>query len=181
MKTKTMNEDLEAPTALQSALTGYELACTDLAEQKAQIAALRTRVAELAGAVADTRERAAQKPCMSALSLEDIKKLSAKQAALFQELSGLQSAHDCAIKELYDLEREQEGLRLFKVDTAQHVWATLYRDLLKAVDLGMVARLFAAGCMAGMQRTSISDDLLGDDSLDANLVEGLAQQFGLPL
>ena len=181
MKTKTMNEDLEAPTALQSALTGYELACTDLAEQKAQIAALRTRVAELAGAVADTREKAAQKPCMSSLSLDDIKKLSAKQAALFQELSGLQAAHDCAVKELHDLEREQEGLRLFKVDTAQHVWATLYQDLLKAVDLDLLAKVTAAGFMAGMQRSSISDDLLGEDSLDANLVEGLAQQFGLPL
>ena len=181
MKTKTMNEDLEAPSALQSALTGYELACADLAEQKAQIAALRTRVAELAGAVADTREKAAQKPCMASLSLDEIKKLSAQQATLFQELSGLQAAHDCAIKELYDLEREQEGLRLFKVDTAQHVWATLYQDLLKAVDLDAIKKLVAAGFMAGMQRSSICDDLLGEDSLDANLVEGLAQQFGLAL
>lgn len=182
MKTKTMNEDLEAPTALQAALTGYELACSDLAEQKAQMAALRTRVAELAGAVADTRERAAQKPCMAALSLEDIKKLSAKQATLFQELSGLEAAQSCAVKELHDLEREQEGLRLFKVDTAQHVWATLYQDLLKAVDLDALKRLVATGFMAGMSRRALCDDLLGeDDAIDAGVVEGLSQQFGLPL
>lgn len=175
-----MNKDLE-PTALQSALTGYELACTDLAEQRARIATLRTRVAELAGAVADTREKAAQKPCMSSLSLEDIKKLSAKQAALFQEVSGLQAAHDCAVKELHDMEREQEGLRMFKVDTAQHVWATLYEQMKASLDPDLLCKVTTAGFMAGMQRSSICDDLLGEDTLDANLVESLAALHGMPL
>lgn len=179
---KMTNLDVEQPTALQCALTGYDLACTELDDHKARMAALRTRIAELAGALAETREKSGQKPCMAALSLEEIKKLSAQQSAWFQELSGLQAAHDYAVKELRDAERDQEGLRLVKVDTAQYVWGVLYADLLKAIDRPSLERLVTAGYLARIPKDSIVNDLIGlDAELNAGIATALSEQFATPL
>ena len=66
-------------------------------------------------------------------------------------------------------------------DTKTGAWLALYEDLLRSIDPDVITKVAACGFMAGKQRSVICDDLLGDDLLDANLVEGLATSFGLPL
>ena len=182
-KTKT-SEDLEQAkelTALESAIAAYDSAVVELHDHRCGMSALRSRISDLGSAIRDINQKASKQPSMASLSIDQIRALSASKASEYAELSGLNAALDCAEAELKNMESDERGIRLLIADTKTGAWSSLYEQLKASVDLDGFKRLVAAGGMAGMQRTSICDDLLGDDSLDANLVEGLAQQFGLPL
>lgn len=184
MKTKTMNEDLEQtkePTALESAIAVYDAAVVELHDHRCGMSALRSRVNELSAAIRDINQKASKQPSLATLTLDQIRALSASKAAEYAELSGLNAALDCAEAELKSMESDERGIRLLIADTKTGAWAALYEQLKAGIDLDLLAKVTAAGFLAGMQRSSICDDLLGEDTLDANLVESLAALHGMPL
>lgn len=168
-------------TQLQAANAAHDQAVVDLHDHRCCMSALRSRIKDLGAAIQDLNSRAAKQPSLATLTLDQIKALSASKAAEFAELSGLNAALDVAEAELKSMESDERGHRMFVADTKTGAWAALYDELKEGVDLDALAKVAAVGIMAGMRRPSIADELLGDDQLDAELVESLATAFGMPL
>ena len=182
MKPEKLNvEPTKELTALESAIAAYDAAVVELHDHRCGMSALRSRVNELSAAIRDINQKASKQPSLATLTLDQIRALSAAKSADFADVAGLNSAMDVAEAELKSMESDERGIRLLIQDTKTGAWAALYEQLKAGIDLGLLAKVTAAGFMAGMQRNTLTDDLLGEDILDANLVEGLAQQFGLPL
>ena len=169
-------------TKLQAANEAHSQAVVDLHDLHCAQQGLRSRINDLGAAIKDLKARTAKQPSMASLSIDQIRALSASKASEYAELSGLNAALDCAEVELRSMESDERGIRLLIADTRSAAWSALYEQLKASLDLDLVAKLVTAGFMAGMSRWALCDDLLGeDDTLDANLVEGLATSFGLPL
>ena len=179
---ETAVETTATLTKLQAANEAHSQAIVDLHDLRCAQQGLRSRINDLGAVIRDINQKASKQPSLATLTLDQIKALSASKAAEFAELAGLNAALDCAEVELRNMESDERGHRILIQDTKNGAWAALYEQLKEGVDLGTIKKLVAAGFMAGMQRSSICDDLLGeDDAIDAGVVEGLSQQFGLPL
>ena len=169
-------------TKLQAANAAHDQAVVDLHDLRCAQSALRSRIHDLGAAIKDLNQKASKQPSMASLSIDEIRALSASKSATYAEIAGLQSAYDLAEQELRDMVSDERGHRMLVQDTKTGAWSSLYEQLKASLDLDLVAKLVTAGFMAGMSRWALCDDLLGeDDTLDANLVEGLATSFGLPL
>ena len=179
---KLVIEPAEKPlTRLQLANAEHSDAVIALHDHRCAMQGLRSRINDLGAAIRQINERAAKQPSMATLTLEQIKALSAAKSAEFAELAGLNAALDVAEVELKSMESDERGHRLFIADTKTACWQSLYEQLKEGVDLDLLTKVVTAGFLAGMSRSALCDDILGEDSLDASLAESLASAFGLPL
>lgn len=176
-------EILEPLTALQSALQAHAQASVDLCEHRESMRALRERINELQGAITETQAKASKAPAMARLNLEQIKALSSEKRADYEYLASLNAALDVANVELKNLESDERGLRMVAEDSKAFTWRALYKELLGSVDLSALATLASVGIFAGLGRSEIAVDLIGNDGDTdiVGIVTALSEQLGLPL
>lgn len=173
---------LTEPTALQSAIHAHTVAVADLETHRATMKALRLRIAELRAIISDMAGKASKSLSLATMTLEQIKTLSGEKRAAYEEMASLNAALDIALVELCELERGEQGHRLLIDDCLRHCWHTLFHDLVKALDTGAIARLLAAGGMAGLTRAEMVEATFGfHDGFDVEVAESLSATLGLPL
>lgn len=183
MRPELIEVETDELTPLQSALQQHAEATLALSEHKESMKQLRERISELQSAILEVQGKAAKAPAMARLSLQEIKSLSSEKRTDYEYLASLNAALDVANVELKNLESDERGLRMVAEDSKAFTWRALYKELLGSVDLSALATLASVGIFAGLGRSEIAVDLIGNDGdMDiVGIVTALSEQLSLPL